>query len=90
MRPAADWPETSSIVGGGAAASSSVQIAVRTVDLPLDASPTSAQTEPGLELELARGAVALDRDASQRRQQREPTPATGMRHSRYGAQSEPR
>src|SRR5437764_842908 len=31
----------------GAAASSSVQIAVRTVDLPLDASPTSAHTLPG-------------------------------------------
>src|SRR5437016_5345582 len=30
-----------------AAASSSVQIAVRTVDLPLDASPTSAHTLPG-------------------------------------------
>ena len=34
-------------LGGGAAASSSVQIAVRTVDLPLDASPTSAHIEPG-------------------------------------------
>ena len=39
--------EMSAIVGGGAAASSSVQIAVRTVDLPLDASPTSAHIEPG-------------------------------------------
>ena len=39
--------ETSSIVGGGAAASSIVQIAVSTVDLPLDASPTSAHIEPG-------------------------------------------
>ena len=54
--------ETSSIVGGGAAASSSVQIAVSTVDLPLDASPTSAHIEPRLELELARRAVALHRD----------------------------
>ena len=34
-------------VGGGAAASSRVQIAVSTVDFPLDASPTNAQTEPG-------------------------------------------
>ena len=35
------------IVGGGAAASSNVQIPVRTVDLPLDASPTSAHTDRG-------------------------------------------
>jgi hypothetical protein len=51
MRPAEVRPsqpaEMSSIVGGGAAASSSVQIAVSTVDLPLDASPTSAIREPG-------------------------------------------
>ena len=33
--------------GGGAAASSSVQIAVSTVDFPLEPSPTSAHTEPG-------------------------------------------
>jgi hypothetical protein len=37
----------SSIVGGGAAASSKVQIAVSTVDFPLDAPPTSAQTDRG-------------------------------------------
>src|SRR5205807_7739878 len=45
MRPLDVTRDTSSIVGGGAAASSSVQIAVSTVDLPLDASPTSAQTD---------------------------------------------
>ena len=39
--------ETSSPVGIGAAASSSVQIAESTVDLPDDDSPTSAQSEPG-------------------------------------------
>ena len=47
MRPPDVTRDTSSIVGGGAAASSSVQIAVSTVDLPLDASPTSAQTDRG-------------------------------------------
>ena len=65
--PAACPREMSSIVGGGAAASSSVQIAVSTVDLPLDASPTSAISEPRLELELAGRAIALDRDPLQRR-----------------------
>ena len=39
--------EMSSIVGGGAAASSRVQMAVSTVDLPLEASPTSAINGPG-------------------------------------------
>ncbi len=48
IRPPAPSGATSSMVGGGAAASSSVQIAVRTVDLPLEASPTSAHTEPGV------------------------------------------
>ena len=40
--------ETSSPVGIGAAASSNVQIAERTVDLPDDDSPTSTQASPGL------------------------------------------
>ena len=44
--------------------------------MPLDASPTSAHTAPRLELELAHGAIALDRDAQRRHE--------------YGAQSEPR
>src|SRR5690242_4187773 len=48
IRPPTLSRAMSSIVGGGAAASSSVQIAVSTVDLPLDASPTSAHTEPGV------------------------------------------
>src|SRR5215471_13628227 len=47
INPPAPSRAMSSIVGGGAAASSSVQIAVSTVDLPLEASPTSAHTEPG-------------------------------------------
>src|SRR5262249_34348255 len=47
IRPPAPSRATSSMVGGGAAASSNVQIAVSTVDFPLEASPTSAQTEPG-------------------------------------------
>ena len=74
IRPPAASRATSSIVGGGAAASSSVQIAVSTVDLPLDASPTSAHTEPGVELELARRAIALDRDAPERRRHRSRRP----------------
>jgi hypothetical protein len=39
--------ETSWAVGTGADASSSIQIAARTVDFPDDASPTSAQRAPG-------------------------------------------
>jgi hypothetical protein len=48
IRPPAPSRATSSIVVGGAAASSSVQIAVSTVDFPLEASPTSAHTDPGV------------------------------------------
>ena len=78
MRPPDVPRETSSIVGGGAAASSSVQIAVSTVDLPLDASPTSAHIEPRLELERR-----AQRDSPGSR-------SAEQRHVAHGAQSAPR
>ena len=58
--------ETSSPVGIGAAASSSVQIAERTVDLPGRRLADEHADLPGLEHDVARAAVAVDRDALDR------------------------